>query len=57
MEISPETVVAMKQANLQNEVATSVLRKSLDIQAQQGEDLVKMMAQSGGVGGRVDLYA
>jgi hypothetical protein len=57
VEISPATVVAMKQANLQNEVATAVLRKSLDIQAQQGQDLVKLMAQSGGVGGRVDLYA
>ena len=57
MEISPETVVAMKQLNLRNEIATSVLRKTLDISAQQGEDLVKMMAQSSGVGGRVDLYA
>ena len=57
MEISPATVVTMKQLNLQNELATSVLRKTLDITAQQGEDLVKMMAQSGGVGGRVDLYA
>ncbi|HJW71279.1 MAG TPA: YjfB family protein [Geothrix sp.] len=57
MEISPVAAAAQSQANLQNQLAVSVLKKSLDMQAQQGEELVKMMAQAGGIGGRVDQYA
>jgi hypothetical protein len=34
----------------------SVLRKSLDITAEQGAELAKMMDQSGGLGQRVDLH-
>ena len=40
----------------QNQVAVSMLRKTLDISAEQGAELVKMMNQSG-VGQRVDLNA
>jgi hypothetical protein len=57
MEISPVAAAAQSQANLQNQMAVSVLKKSLDMQAQQGAELVKMMAQAGGIGGRVDQYA
>jgi hypothetical protein len=47
----------MKQATLQNEVGMAVLRKSLDLSAEQGAEIVKIMSQSSGVGQRVDLYA
>lgn len=57
MEISPAGIAAQKQLNLQNEVATRVLRKSLDLNAEQGAQLVQMMDQASGVGQRVDLYA
>lgn len=57
MEISPAGIAAQKQLNLQNEVATRVLRKSLDLNAEQGAQLLQMMDQAGGVGQRVDLYA
>lgn len=57
MDISPASIAAQKQFNLQNEVATHVLRKTLDMTAEQGAQLVQMMDQAGGVGQRVDLYA
>ena len=57
MDISPAAVVAMNQIKVQNEVAVNVLRKSLDITAETGAELVKLMAQQSGVGQRVDLYA
>ena len=57
MDISPVSVVANQQALLQNAVATSVLRKSLDIQAEQGAALVQMMNQSQGLGRSFDQYA
>ena len=57
MDISPLSVVANQQALLQNAVATSVLSKSLDIQAEQGAALVQMMNQSQGLGRSFDQYA
>lgn len=57
MDITPTAVVAQNQARLQTEAATLVLRKALDANAQQGADLARMVAQAGGVGQRVDLYA
>lgn len=57
MEITPATVVAQSQAKVQTEAATRVLRKALDINAEQGAELAKMVAQAGGVGQRVDLFA
>lgn len=57
MDISIAGIAAQKQANLQNEVATRVLRLALDAEAAQGAQLVQMMDQAGGVGQRVDLYA
>lgn len=57
MEITPAVVAAQSQAKVQTEAATRVLRKALDINAEQGAELAKMVAQAGGVGQRVDLYA
>ena len=57
MDITATSAAAQNQAITQNQVAVSVLRKSLDISAQQGADLAKMVAQAGNVGQRVDLYA
>lgn len=57
MEVSAASSVSMAQANVQNQVSVSMLKKTLDISAEQGAELAKMMAQSGGVGGRVDQYA
>lgn len=56
MEISATTSAAQAQALTQERVAVSVLRKSLDITAEQGAELAKMMDQSGGLGQRVDLH-
>ena len=55
MEITA-AVTAQAQALTQTEVGVSVLRKSLDINAEQGAELVKMMDQAGGLGQRVDLH-
>jgi len=57
LDITAVSAAAQSQANTQSQIAVSVLRKSLDISAQQGADLVRMMDQAGGVGQRVDLYA
>ncbi len=57
MEVSAASSVAMAQANVQSQVAVSMLKKTLDISAEQGADLAKMMAAGSGVGGRVDQYA
>lgn len=57
MIVSPATAVAQNQLKTQDELATRVLKKVLDLNAEQGADLAKMVAQAGGVGQRVDLYA
>lgn len=57
MEVSTAASVSMAQANVQSQVAVSMLKKTLDISAEQGAELAKMMAQAGGVGGRVDQFA
>jgi len=46
---------AASLANTQNQLAVSVLKK--DISSEQGAEMAKMVAQAGGVGGRVDQYA
>jgi hypothetical protein len=55
--ISPAGAVAINQAKIQNEVAVGMLKKSLDLDAKLGADLVRMLDQSGGLGGQVDLLA
>ncbi len=57
MDVSPAGAVAQGQALLQSGVAVGVLRKSLDIEAQQGAALVKLMDQGAGLGQRVDTLA
>ena len=47
---------AQSQALTRTEIAVSVLRKSLDIDAEQGAQLVKMLDQASGLGQRVDLH-
>jgi hypothetical protein len=57
VDITPANAVAQTQARTQNEFAVRVLKKALDLSAEQGADLARMVAQAGGVGQRVDLYA
>ncbi|MBP1771478.1 MAG: hypothetical protein H6P99_641 [Holophagaceae bacterium] len=57
MDVSPASVVAMQQRNTQVQYATSVLRKAIDIQAEQGAALAKLVAEQAGVGQRIDQYA
>ena len=57
MEVSAAGSVAQSQALIQGQVAVSVLKKSLDISAEQGAELAKILASAGGVGQRVDQYA
>ena len=57
MEVSAASSVSMAQANVQSQVAVSMLKKTLDISAEQGADLAKMMSQTSGVGTRVDQFA
>jgi hypothetical protein len=42
---------------IQNQVAVSVLKMSLDITAERGAELVQMMSQQSGVGQQVNLSA
>jgi hypothetical protein len=55
--ISVAGIEAQKSAALSTQVSYAVERKSLDILAQEGEALARMMAASAGVGGAVDTKA
>lgn len=57
MDITLAAISAQKQLQTQNEVVVSVLKKVIDIQTEQGADMAKLVAQAGGTGQRVDLYA
>ena len=57
MDVSPAGAVVQSQALIQSAVAVGVLRKSLDIEAQQGAALVKLMDQAAGLGQRIDTSA
>ncbi len=57
MDISPAGAAAQVQQLVQQQVAVSVLKKSLDVDAQQGAALVKMLNQSTGLGQGIDQYA
>lgn len=57
MDITPATAVAASQLQTQNEFATRVLKKALDVSAEQGAQLANLVSQESGVGQRVDLYA
>ena len=56
MELTAVSAAALSQAMTQNSIAVSVLRKSLDMTAEQGAELAKMLDQAGGLGQRVDLH-
>ena len=45
----------MNQSVVQNGVALGVLKKSLEMDAELGAQLVKILDQNNGLGGRVDL--
>ena len=47
----------MDHLKTQNEFAVRVLKKAMDVSADQGAELAKLVAQQSGVGQRVDLYA
>ncbi len=51
------STIAQTQATIQSQVAVGMLKKTLDITAEQGAELVKMMSQQAGIGQRVDLSA
>ena len=57
MDVSPTGAIAQSQMLLQSGVAMGVLRKALDIQAQLGADLAKLLDQQAGVGQRIDTTA
>lgn len=57
MDISPAGAAAQSQQLLQQQVAVGVLRKSLDVETQQGAALVQMLNQSTGLGQGIDQYA
>jgi len=57
VDITPASAVAASQLKTQNEFATRALKKVLDVNTEQGAALAQMVAQAGGVGQRVDLYA
>ncbi len=57
MDITPTSAIAATQFQTQNEFATRVLRKALDVSTEQGAQLANLVSQESGVGQRVDLYA
>jgi hypothetical protein len=56
LEISATTATAQAQVLIQDKIGVGVLKLSLDLSAEQGAELVKMMDQAGGLGQRVDLH-
>lgn len=50
-------VLLSRQLQTQAAVGVQVLRKVLDFQTQQGEQLAQLVAQAGGVGTRLDVQA
>jgi hypothetical protein len=51
------SAAAQSQALIQNQVAMSMLKKTLDLTAEQGAELVKVMSQQSGIGQQVNLTA
>lgn len=52
--VSPASLAAGQQAGIQEQIGASVLKKSLDIEAQLAAQMVQMMAQQTGIGQRID---
>ncbi|MBI4912603.1 MAG: putative motility protein [Acidobacteria bacterium] len=57
MDISPASVLLARQLQTQAAFSMQVMRKVLDFQTQQGEDLVRLMAQAAGLGQVFDAQA
>jgi|GEM_PF-5297210 len=55
--ISPATAAGQQMAATQGEFSTRVLRKQLDSQAAQANQLIQMMNQSTGLGTSIDTSA
>ena len=51
------SAVTQSQAMIQTQVAVSMLKKTLDLAAEQGAELIKVMSQQSGIGQQVDLNA
>jgi hypothetical protein len=55
------SAIAQTQAQtlnqIQSQASVSMLKKTVDLSAEQGAALVKMLDQSSGIGQKVDLYA
>ena len=49
--------VGQTQAMIQTQVAVSMLKKTLDLTAEQGAELVQIMSQQSGIGQQVNLNA
>lgn len=57
MDVSPAGISAQQQAQVQANAGSLVLRKSLDIQAQQASDLLKLMDAQQGIGQNLSVTA
>lgn len=57
MDITPASAVVQSQLQVRSELATRALKKAIDVTAEQGAELAKLVAQQSGVGQRIDLYA
>jgi len=51
------SAITQTQAMVQNQVGVARLKKTVDLMAEQGAELVKMMSQQAGLGQQVDLQA
>ncbi|GEM_PF-481315 len=51
------STIAQTQAKVQGDVSIAMLKKTVDLMAQQGADLARMVSQAGGLGQTVDLQA
>jgi hypothetical protein len=51
------SAITQTQAMVQNQVGVAMLKKTVDLMAEQGAELVKMMSQQAGLGQQVDLQA
>jgi Putative motility protein len=51
------STIAQTQAKVQGDVSIAMLKKSVDLMAQEGADLARLVSQAGGVGQAMDLQA
>ncbi len=51
------STIAQTQAQTQGQISVAMIKKTVDIMAQEGADMVQLMSQQTGVGQQVNLYA